>query len=129
MAKVGLIGGSVTGKLLENAEVVKLNTPYGEMSSPIELGKIGGQEVAVLYRHGKEHKIPPHKINFRANIYGLKEVGVERIIGVSAVGSLQKDIEPGAIAMPDQFFDYTKSSGQNGSAIEMCTTSGPSKKV
>ncbi len=108
MAKVGLIGGSVTGKLLENAEVVKLNTPYGEMSSPIELGKIGGQEVAVLYRHGKEHEIPPHKINFRANIYGLKEVGVERIIGVSAVGSLQKDIEPGAIALPDQFFDYTK---------------------
>lgn len=108
MAKIGLIGGSVTGKLLENAEVVKLSTPYGEMSSPLEIGKIAGTEVVVLYRHGKEHSIPPHKINYRANIYGLKEMGVERVIGVSAVGSLQKDIEPGAIALPDQFFDYTK---------------------
>jgi 5'-methylthioadenosine phosphorylase len=108
MVKIGLIGGSVTGKLLEEAEIVKFGTPYGEMSSPIEVGKIGGKEVAVLYRHGKGHEIPPHKINFRANIYGLKEMGVERVIGVSAVGSLQKDIEPGAIALPDQFFDYTK---------------------
>ncbi|MFG1445830.1 MAG: S-methyl-5'-thioadenosine phosphorylase [Thermoplasmatales archaeon] len=105
---IGLIGGSVTGKLLEDAEIVKLSTPYGEMSSPLELGKIAGKDVVVLYRHGKEHKIPPHKINFRANMWGLKEVGVERVIGVSAVGSLQKDIEPGAIALPDQFFDFTK---------------------
>jgi 5'-methylthioadenosine phosphorylase len=103
-----LIGGSVTGKLLEDAEIVKISTPYGEMSSPLELGKIAGKDVVVLYRHGKEHKIPPHKINFRANIFGLKEMGVDRVIGVSAVGSLQKDIEPGAIALPDQFFDYTK---------------------
>lgn len=108
MVKIGLIGGSVTGKLLEDAEEVKLSSPYGEMSSPLEVGKIGGREVAVLYRHGKEHRIPPHKINSRANIWGLKEMGVERVIGVSAVGSLQKDIEPGAIALPDQFFDYTK---------------------
>lgn len=108
MAKIGLIGGSVTGSLLENAEVVNPTTPYGEMSSPLEIGKIGGKEVVVLYRHGKEHTIPPHKINFRANMFGLKEMGVERVIGVSAVGSLQKDIEPGAIALPDQFFDYTK---------------------
>jgi 5'-methylthioadenosine phosphorylase len=105
---IGLIGGSVTGKLIEDPEIVKLSTPYGDMSSPLEVGKIGGKEVVVLYRHGKEHKIPPHKINFRANIYGLKEMGVERVIGVSAVGSLQKDIEPGTIALPDQFFDYTK---------------------
>ena len=105
---IGLIGGSVTGKLIEDPEIVKLNTPYGDMSSSLELGKIGGKEVVVLYRHGKDHKIPPHKINFRANIYGLKEMGVDRVIGVSAVGSLQKDIEPGAIALPDQFFDYTK---------------------
>lgn len=108
MAKIGLIGGSVTGKLLEDAEIVKVTTPYGETSSPLEIGRINGKEVIVLYRHGKGHTIPPHKINFRANIHALKEMGVERLIGVSAVGSLQKDIEPGAIALPDQFFDHTK---------------------
>lgn len=108
MVKIGLIGGSVSGKLLEEAETMNLKTPYGEMSSPLEIGKIGGTEVAVLYRHGKEHKIPPHKINYRANMWGLKEIGVERVIGISAVGSLQKNIEPGTIALPDQFFDYTK---------------------
>ncbi len=108
MAKIGLIGGSVTGRLLEGAEAIDLKTPYGEMSSPLEIGKIAGTEIAVLYRHGKEHTVPPHKINFRANMWGLKEIGVERVIGISAVGSLQKNIEPGTIALPDQFFDYTK---------------------
>jgi len=108
MVKIGLIGGSVTGTILEGAEEVNVTTPYGETSSPIEIGKIGGREVAVLYRHGRNHTIPPHRVNYRANIHALKEIGVERIISVSAVGSLQKDIEPGTIVIPDQFFDYTK---------------------
>ncbi|MEM0127473.1 MAG: S-methyl-5'-thioadenosine phosphorylase [Thermoplasmatales archaeon] len=108
MAKIGLIGGSVTGRLLEKSEQVNVTTPYGETSSPIEIGKIEGKEVALLYRHGIGHTIPPHKVNYRANIYALKELGVERIIAISAVGSLQKDIEPGTIVIPDQFFDYTK---------------------
>lgn len=108
MTKIGIIGGSAIGNILTNPEKIYVNTPYGEMSSPIEIGKIGNTEVAVLYRHGKPHKIPPHKINYRANIYGLKEIGVERIIGLSAVGSLQTHIQPGTIVFPDQFFDYTK---------------------
>jgi 5'-methylthioadenosine phosphorylase len=108
MTKVALIGGSLSGELLNNPEEVKVTTPYGEPSSAIEIGKIEGVEVAVIYRHGKKHEIPPHKINYRANIYALNKIGVERIIGISAVGSLQKNIEPGTIVMPDQFFDYTK---------------------
>ncbi|MEM0195229.1 MAG: S-methyl-5'-thioadenosine phosphorylase [Thermoplasmatales archaeon] len=108
MVKIGLIGGSVTGKLLDNSEKTEIKTPYGETSSPVEIGKIGGKEVAVLYRHGVGHTIPPHKVNYRANIYALNQLGVERIISISAVGSLQKDIEPGTIVIPDQYFDYTK---------------------
>jgi 5'-methylthioadenosine phosphorylase len=108
MTKIGIIGGSAVGNLLDNPDKIYVNTPYGEMSSPVEIGKIGGKEVAVLYRHGKPHKIPPHKINYRANIYGLKEIGIERIISLSAVGSLQSHIQPGTIVFPDQFFDNTK---------------------
>ncbi|MCL5681480.1 MAG: S-methyl-5'-thioadenosine phosphorylase [Candidatus Thermoplasmatota archaeon] len=108
MTKIALIGGSVVGNLLTDTEKINIDTPYGEMSSPIEIGKIGGVDVAVLYRHGRPHRIPPHGINYRANIYGLKQLGIERVIGVSAVGSLQKHIEPGTIVIPDQFFDYTK---------------------
>lgn len=111
MTRIALIGGSLSGELLNSPEEVKINTPFGAMSSPMEIGKIGGREVAVLYRHGKKHEIPPHKINYRANIHGLKEIGVERIVSISAVGSLQKHIEPGTIVIPDQFFDYTKGRG------------------
>lgn len=108
MTKIALIGGSLSGELLNNPEEIMSNTPYGEPSSKIDVGKIGGREVAVLYRHGKRHEIPPHKINYRANIYALRDIGVERVIGISAVGSLQENIEPGTISIPDQFFDYTK---------------------
>lgn len=108
MTKIALIGGSAVGTLLSNSKQLYVNTPYGEPSSPVEIGKIGNVEVAVLYRHGKPHKIPPHKINYRANIYALREIGIERIISISAVGSLDINLPPGTVVLPDQFFDFTK---------------------
>ncbi len=108
MTKIALIGGSAVGNLLAESKQVYVNTPYGETSSPIEIGKINGTEVAVLYRHGKPHKIPPHKINYRANIYALNQLGIERIISISAVGSLDQNMPPGTLVLPDQFFDFTK---------------------
>jgi 5''-deoxy-5''-methylthioadenosine phosphorylase len=108
MSKIAIIGGSAVGNLLNKYKSILIHTPYGETSSPIEVGEIGGVEVAVLYRHGKPHKIPPHKINNRANIFALNQLGIERVISISAVGSLDPELPPGTVVIPDQFFDFTK---------------------
>jgi 5'-methylthioadenosine phosphorylase len=94
--------------MLEGSEEVKVYTPYGETSDKVTLGKMGGRKVAFIPRHGKGHKLPPHRVNYRANIWALKELGVIRIIAPSAVGSLQPDVKPGQIVLPDQFIDLTK---------------------
>lgn len=108
MAHIGIIGGSgLTG--LENLEIVRrevVRTPYGEPSAPIVFGNLGGKEVLFLPRHGPGHTIPPHQINYRANIWALKEVGVSKVIAVAAVGAIT-NLEPSLILVPDQIIDYT----------------------
>ncbi len=110
-AKIAIIGGSglYDPEFFDEKPVeVKLYTPYGLPSGFIMVGKVKGREVAFLARHGKGHVLPPHKINFRANIWALKMLGVERVIAVSAVGSLREDYKPGDFVCPDQFIDMTK---------------------
>lgn len=107
-AEIGIIGGSGFYDLATGLEEVKIETPYGPPSDKIGLGKIVGKKIAFLPRHGKEHLIPPHKINYRANIWALKSLGVTRILTSHAVGSLQKRIKPGDFIILDQFVDRTK---------------------
>ena len=109
-AEVGIIGGSglYDPGFVEDAREVKVYTPYGEPSDYIVVGRVGGRRVAFLPRHGRGHRIPPHRINYRANIWALKQLGVRWIIAVSAVGSLRVDYRPGDLVVPDQFIDMTK---------------------
>ena len=110
VADIGLIGGTgiYDSGILTDKKEIKVHTPYGEPSDSITIGNFSGRRIAFIPRHGKTHHIPPHRINNRANIWALKELGVTRIIAPSAVGSLQKEFRPGDIALPDQFIDFTK---------------------
>ena len=109
-AKIGVIGGSGLYKMegMTQIEEVKINTPFGEPSEAIILGKLEGVSVAFLPRHGKGHRISPGELPARANIYALKSLGVEWIISVSAVGSLKQEIQPLDLVIPDQLIDRTK---------------------
>ncbi|MFW5902994.1 MAG: S-methyl-5'-thioadenosine phosphorylase, partial [archaeon] len=110
MPKIGIIGGSgvYDPEIFENVEKKKINTPYGSPSDFVTLGTVNGVEVAFLPRHGEEHTIPPHKVNYRANIHAFNDLGIEKILSLSAVGSLNKDISPGDFVLSDQFIDETK---------------------
>src|SRR5947208_13562313 len=109
-ASIGIIGGSglYTMGGLTGARELPVKTPFGEPSDAVVLGTFEGKRVAFLARHGRRHRILPSEINYRANIYAMKLLGVERIISVSAVGSLKEDLQPGEFLVPDQFFDRTK---------------------
>lgn len=109
--KIGVIGGSGLYEMedLKKVKEVEVKTPFGKPSDKYILGELEGKEMVFLPRHGRGHRILPHEINFRANIYGMKKLGVEWIISVSAVGSMKKEIRPGDIVIPDQFYDRTKS--------------------
>ncbi|MEM0482321.1 MAG: S-methyl-5'-thioadenosine phosphorylase [Nitrososphaerota archaeon] len=109
MAVIGLIGGSgiYSAEMLSEARQVKVYTPYGAPSAALTVGKMGLHRVVFLPRHGVGHSIPPHMINYRANIWALKEQGVERVLAPSAVGSLQEEYRPGELVLPDQFIDRT----------------------
>lgn len=109
-ADVAIIGGTgvYDPGLFSDRREIKVHTPYGEPSDLLTLGEYAGVTVAFLPRHGRGHRIPPHMINSRANIWALKQLGVKRIIAPSAVGSLQQEYMPGDIALPDQFIDFTK---------------------
>src|ERR1700746_3498412 len=109
-AAIGIIGGSGLYAMggLTNTREIRLKTPFGEPSDAIVLGTLEGKRVAFLARHGRGHRILPGEINYRANVYAMKLLGVERIISVSAVGSLKEDLRPGEFLVPDQFFDRTK---------------------
>jgi 5'-methylthioadenosine phosphorylase len=109
-AEIGIIGGSglYDPGILEDIKEIKVYTPYGEPSDYIILGTLKGRRVAFLPRHGRGHRIPPHRINYRANIWALKSLGVKWVIAVSAVGSLREDYRPGDLVVPDQFIDMTK---------------------
>ena len=108
MTFIGIIGGSGLYNLLSNQKSVEIETPFGKPSGKIEIGKINGVEVAFIPRHGKSHTIPPHKVNYRANIWALNSIGVKRVIAINAVGSLKEEMKPGDIVIPDQFIDYTR---------------------
>lgn len=107
---IAVIGGTgiYDTNLFREERTLKPQTPYGETSDAILVGSFGGKKVAFLPRHGKGHRIPPHMINYRANIWALRELGVKRIIAPSAVGSLDYKFQPGDILLPDQFIDFTK---------------------
>lgn len=110
MSKIGIIGGSGLYNMpgCENVREISLDTPFGAPSAPVLVGLMEGQEICFLARHGIGHHISPSEINYRANIYALKSLGVERIVGISACGSLREDFAPGELVVPDQLFDFTK---------------------
>jgi len=106
-AEIGVFGGSGFYSLLENVREVKVDTPYGPPSDSVFLADVQGRKVAFLPRHGRGHTIPPHKINFRANVWAMRSLGCRAIISPCAAGSLQKNVEPGHFVVCDQFVDRT----------------------
>jgi|TARA_B100001179_G_scaffold191581_1_gene148509 5'-methylthioadenosine phosphorylase len=108
--EIAIIGGTgiYNTDIISNKEIVDVETPYGKTSDSLTIGEFNEKKIVFLPRHGKKHSVPPHKINFRANIWALKELGVKRIIAPCAVGSLREEMKPGHIAIPDQFIDRTK---------------------
>jgi 5'-methylthioadenosine phosphorylase len=110
MIRIGIIGGSglENPEILQSSEERHFETPYGAPSSSILCGTIGGTEIAILSRHGRQHTIPPSKVNNRANIFALKEAGCTHIITSTACGSLREEIGRGDLVVPDQFIDFTR---------------------
>lgn len=107
--KFAIIGGTGFEKMpgfTEHSRKV-VSTPYGEPSSPLSIGEIFGHPIVFLSRHGEEHKIAPHRINYQANIYALKQIGIEQVIGLAAVGGISSSAVPGQVVIPDQIIDYT----------------------
>lgn len=109
-ADIGIIGGSGLYDIegLRRVKEVSVKTPFGAPSDTVVLGELDGTRIAFLSRHGRGHRINPSEINYRANIFALKSLGVRRIISVSAVGSMKESIKPGDVVLPDQFIDLTK---------------------
>lgn len=106
-AEIGVLGGSGFYSLLENVTEVKVDTPYGPPSDSVMLAEVSGRRVAFLPRHGRRHTIPPHKINYRANVWALRAMGVKAVISPCAAGSLQAHVKPGDFVVCDQFVDRT----------------------
>ncbi|GBC93414.1 S-methyl-5'-thioadenosine phosphorylase [bacterium HR15] len=106
-AEIGVFGGSGFYAFLDKVEEVKVDTPYGAPSDLVAIGEVAGRRVAFLPRHGRTHSIPPHKINYRANLWAMKELGVTRIISPCAAGSLQPHVKPGDFVVADQYVDRT----------------------
>jgi 5'-methylthioinosine phosphorylase len=110
MARLLAIIGGTGLTSLETLEIVRremVSTPYGEPSGPLVHGKLHGKEVVFLARHGARHTIPPHRVNYRANLWALQHIGVTHVIAVAAVGGIRADMAPGCLAFPDQIVDYT----------------------
>jgi 5'-methylthioadenosine phosphorylase len=110
MIVLGVIGGSGLYEMegLTDIERIAVQTPFGAPSDELLVGRLGDVKMVFLPRHGRGHRIPPHEINFRANVFAMKTLGVEWLLSVSAVGSMKEDIRPGDIVLPDQFIDRTK---------------------
>jgi 5'-methylthioadenosine phosphorylase len=106
-AEIGVFGGSGFYSFLDGAVEVALDTPYGPPAAPVTIGDVGGRRVAFLPRHGRRHELPPHRINYRANLWAMRELGVGRIIGPCAAGSLRPQVAPGDFVVPDQLVDRT----------------------
>jgi 5'-methylthioadenosine phosphorylase len=107
-ADIGVFGGSGFYSFLEDTETVQVETPYGEPSAPITVGKVGDKRVAFIPRHGLNHEFPPHKVPYRANLWAMKELGVGRVLGPCATGSLQAHVKPGEFVICDQLVDRTR---------------------
>lgn len=109
MSLLGIIGG--TGlTTLNGLEIIRrevINTPYGEPSGPVIHGRFCKRDVVFLARHGYKSNIPPHRVNYRANIWAIKELGIDKLIAVNAVGGIRKDLNPGSLVIPHQIIDYT----------------------
>jgi len=124
-AEIGIFGGTgiYDSGMLQDSKEITMDTPYGKTSDSITIGNFHGTDIAFMPRHGRKHTIPPHMINYRANIWAFKELGVKRIISSSAVGSLQENFQPGNFALPTQFLDFTKSRetsfSENGRVIHI----------
>jgi 5'-methylthioadenosine phosphorylase len=106
-AEIGVIGGSGLYALLDDAHEIEVSTPYGPPSDPITVAEVGGRRVAFLPRHGRDHRYPPHKIPYRANLWALRSLGVRQIIAPCAVGGLRPELGPGTFVVPDQLIDRT----------------------
>jgi 5'-methylthioadenosine phosphorylase len=106
-AEIGVIGGSGFYEFLDDTEEVAVDTPYGPPSDPIVLGDVGGRRVAFLPRHGRDHRFPPHRVPYRANLWALRSLGVRQVLAPCAVGGLRAHLGPGTLVVPDQFVDRT----------------------
>jgi 5'-methylthioadenosine phosphorylase len=106
---LAIIGGSGLGRLsvLQSTRQVSISTPYGEPSAPLVVGQFGKRQVVFLARHGENHRLPPHAINYRANVWALRAQGVRNIVAVATVGGINAGFEAGTLAIPDQIIDYT----------------------
>ncbi|MGW8953301.1 S-methyl-5'-thioadenosine phosphorylase [Streptomyces sp. NPDC055709] len=107
-ADIGVIGGSGFYSFLENVTEAEIPTPYGSPSDSLFFGEIAGRRIAFLPRHGRSHRLPPHRINYRANLWALRSVGVRQVLGPCAVGGLRPEYGPGTLLVPDQLVDRTK---------------------
>jgi len=107
LASIGVIGGSGLYEFLDAIEEIVVDTPYGAPSDPIVIGEVAGRRVAFVPRHGRDHRFPPHRIPYRANLWALRSIGVRQVLAPSAVGSLTPDYGPGTLAVPDQLVDRT----------------------
>jgi 5'-methylthioadenosine phosphorylase len=112
-AEIGVIGGSGFYSFLDDVTEVTVDTPYGPASDSLFVGAVAGRRVAFLPRHGRDHRLPPHKINYRANLWALRSVGVRQVLGPCAVGGLRAQYGPGTLLVPDQLVDRTKSRAQS----------------
>ncbi|WP_181790920.1 S-methyl-5'-thioadenosine phosphorylase [Streptomyces phytophilus] len=108
-AEIGVIGGSGFYSFLDDVTEIAVETPYGPPSDSLFLGEIAGRRVAFLPRHGRKHHLPPHRINYRANLWALRSLGVRQVLGPCAVGGLRPEYGPGTLLVPDQMVDRTKS--------------------
>ena len=106
-AEIGVFGGSGFYSFLDDVTEVEVDTPYGPPAAPVALGEVGGRRVAFLPRHGRRHELVPHLINYRANLWAMRQLGVTRLIGPCAAGSLQPAVEPGDFVVCDQLVDRT----------------------
>ncbi len=107
-AEIGVFGGSGFYSLLDDVREIKVDTPYGAPSDSVFLAEVGGRSVAFLPRHGRRHTIPPHRINYRANVWAMRALGVRAVISPCAAGSLQREVAPGDFVVCDQFVDRTR---------------------
>ncbi len=108
----GVVGGSGFYSFLSDVDEVVVDTPYGSPSAPVTVGQMAGRSVAFLPRHGRDHEFPPHRINYRANMWALRQLGARRVLAPCAVGSLVEDLGPGDLVVPDQLVDRTTSRTQ-----------------